>query len=388
MNKIVFLASWYPGRVDFLSGDFVERHVKAISLKNEVTVIFVCKDPSLKEKIFDIEFNENGNLKVYKYYYKESENQFSLVRKIISQFRYFKGIHKIYSKEILKNGKPDLVHLYIPLKAGIYALYLNLIRNTKYVVSEQSSFYMPASGLYEKKSFFSKWIIKLIFKRASAIHTVSQALGNVLTERKLISDNFHVIANVVDTKIFYPSKIANYSNHFVTITGNVFHKNTDGIFRSLKKVSEKRNDFKLFVVGPYKENLKALANKTGLGNHIIFCGALPYGEVAEINRHCSAMIFFTRYETFGCVIIEANACGLPVIASDLPVIRENIEENINGIFVKPEDEDDLSKKLLWFMDHKNQFNKDEIAFVAKNKFNYKVISDQFDEFYKNSINKQ
>ena len=93
------------------------------------------------------------------------------------------------------------------------------------------------------------------------------------------------------------------------------------------------------------------------------------------------MIFFTRYETFGCVIIEANACGLPVIVSDLNVTRENVEENVNGMFVSSEDEDDLSKKVLWYMDNKNTFNKKEIAFYARNKFNYEKISDQFNELY-------
>lgn len=385
MNKILFLASWYPGRVDFLNGDFVERHAHAISLKNAVTVIFVCKDPLLKKKKFEFEYEENGHLKVYKCYYKEFESRFIFVRKIISQLRYYKGIHQLYNKQLLKNSKPDLVHLYIPLKAGVFALYLKFFKHLKYVISEQHSYYMPASGLYDKQNFLTKWLIKIIFKNASAIHTVSKALGNILTEKKIIKGNFEVIPNVVNTHTFYPSDIFSQSNHFVTICGNLFHKNTDGIFRAFGKVLEKRDDFKLSVIGPYNEDLKQLAVKLGLGNHVIFYGAQSYQEVATITRQCNAMVFFTRYETFGCVIIEANACGLPVIVSDLSVTRENIKENINGIFVTSEDEHNLSKKLLWFMDNKNKFNKEEIAFFARDKFNYEKISKQFDEFYSKAL---
>ena len=268
--KILFLASWYPGRVDLLNGDFIERHAESISLKNDVTVIFVCKDPLLKKRKVDYEYQEIGRLKVYKCFYSEFESRFIFIRKVISQFRYFKYIHRLYVKQLLTSGKPDLVHLYIPLKAGIFALYLKFFKHLKYVVSEQHSYYMPASGLYDKKSFITKWLIKLIFKNAASIHTVSSALGNILIEKNVIKSNYHVIPNVVDTHIFYPPEIFNSSNQFVTITGNMFHKNTDGIFRALKKVLEKRNDFKLFVVGPYKKDLWELSSKLGLGNHIIF----------------------------------------------------------------------------------------------------------------------
>lgn len=386
MSKVLFLASWYPSKVDFLNGDFVERHAEAIALKNDVNVIFVCKDPLLKKEKFNFEYKENGRLKVYKGYYKESESRFDFIRKIISQYRYFKCLHKLYIIQLPNQGKPDLVHLCIPLKAGPFALYLKFFKNLKYVISEHQSYYMPASGIYDKQNFLTQWLTKLIFKHASCIHTVSKALGKILTEKNIIKKNYVVIPNVVNTNIFYPSEIYTQDNHFVTITGNVFHKNTDGILRAFNRVLKKRTDFKLFVVGPYKNSLKEMAAEMGLASHTQFLGAVPYHEVANINRQCTAMIFFTRYETFGCVIIEANACGLPVIASDLEVVRANIEENINGIFITSEDEDGLSKKILWYMDHKNNFNRNGIASFAKKNFNYEEISKQFDEFYKNALN--
>src|SRR5665213_3438338 len=256
MSKILFLASWYPSRVDFLNGDFIERHAKAIALKNDVTVIFISKDPNLTKKKFEFTYEENGWLKVYKGYYKESESRFKIIRKLVSQFRYFKFLHTLYNQQSVKNGKPQLVHLYVPLKAGIYALYLRFFKQLNYVISEHHSIYMPASGLYEKKSFVTKWLIKLIFKNASAVHTVSKELGKILTEKNLIKGNYKIIPNVVNTNIFFPSSISNTSHsntthHFVTITGNVYHKNTDGIFRALKKVLEKTSNFQLHVVGPY-----------------------------------------------------------------------------------------------------------------------------------------
>ena len=384
MDKILFLASWYPSRVDFLNGDFVERHAKAIALLHDVTVIFVSKDLELKNKIYDFEYEGKDNVKIYKGFYKEYNSAFSVIRKAVSQFRYFKCCHKLYREVAQKEGKPDFVHLYIPMKAGIYALYLKFFKNLKYVVSEQHSYYMPESNGYEKNSFLTKALIKFIFRNAVAVHTVSKSLGEILIKKNIIERNFTVIPNVVNTEIFkpQPKDFSESFTSFVTITGNVFHKNTDGIIRSLKKVLHKRSDFTLDVIGPHAEELKTLAFSSGLNDHINFHGAVSYKKVAEIMLANDALIFFTRYETFGCVIIEANACGLTVIASDLPVIRENISEGFNGLFVQPENENELAEKIIWYMGNKDKFDPNTIASFTANKFNYRKISEQFDEFYK------
>lgn len=384
MAKVLFLASWYPSRIDFLNGDFVERHANAIALMHEVTVIFVSKDLQLSNKLYEFDYEEKGRVKLYKAYYREFRSRFSILRKIVSQWRYLKCLHKLYLKALRQQGKPDLIHLYIPFKAGIYALYLKFLKKIKYVISEQHSYYMPASNKYEEQSVITKWLIKLIFRNAAAVHTVSQALGEILIKKNIIKGNYHVIPNVVNVDIFYPEETACPSGitRFVTITGNIFHKNTDGVIRAFKKVLNKRNDFTLDIIGPNIESLKVLSEESGLSNNIHFHGPVSYENVAKTNRQSDAMIFFTRYETFGCVIIEANACGLPVIVSDLPVTRENVIENFNGIYVTPEDENDLAEKVLWYMDNKDKFNKQEIAFFAKNKFNYKVVGSHFDEWYK------
>ena len=186
MDKILFLASWYPSRVDFLNGDFVERHAKAIALLYDVSVIFVSKDLELKNKIYDFEYEEKDNVKVYKGFYKEYNSKLSFIRKTVSQLRYFRCCHKLYQDATTKEGKPDFVHLYIPMKADLYALYLRFFKNLKYVVSEQHSYYMPQSNGYEKNSFFTKTLIRIIFRNAAAVHTVSRSLGEILIKKNII----------------------------------------------------------------------------------------------------------------------------------------------------------------------------------------------------------
>ena len=62
MYKVLFLASWYPSKVDPFNGDFIERHAKAISLNNQVFAVYVIKDPSIKNGKSSVIKQIEGNL--------------------------------------------------------------------------------------------------------------------------------------------------------------------------------------------------------------------------------------------------------------------------------------------------------------------------------------
>lgn len=83
MNKILFLASWYPSRVNAFDGDFIERHAKSISLYNKVYVIYVVKDQNIKDGKIAIEKETSGNLVTYKAYYPYSNLNIGWVENFI-----------------------------------------------------------------------------------------------------------------------------------------------------------------------------------------------------------------------------------------------------------------------------------------------------------------
>lgn len=65
-------------------------------------------------------------------------------------------------------------------------------------------------------------------------------------------------------------------------------------------------------------------------------------------RRAAALIVPSQcHETFGLVIIEAYACGLPVIASRVGAFRDIVIDGVTGIFFEPGDSDDLAEKIAW-----------------------------------------
>src|SRR5690606_34231878 len=87
---------------------------------------------------------------------------------------------------------------------------------------------------------------------------------------------------------------------------------------------------RLAVFGSVKQEIVNKAAALGLADAVSFHPEVAQSVLAEQMNKSAALILYSSYETFGCVIIEANACGVPVIASDIPVFHETVADTVNG----------------------------------------------------------
>ena len=387
--KVLWLPGWYPARLDFLPGDFIDRHAKAVSLFANVVVLFVTKDTSLQNNKNCIEVETNKNLIIYRGYYNCS-NKFGSLGKLWSVFLYYFLLFKLYKTAKKKHGQFDLVHVHISLRQGLLALWLKWKMRIPYLITEHNSWFMPVGDKFYTNSRLLKKCIKNIFKKASAVHTVSGCLGNELRKKFTFIKSFKVIPNVVDTTVFYHSSSVStwVTTSFFAITGDIYHKNTDGVVRAFSNYIKKGYSGKLHIAGPDTGVLKLLIETLALKDDVILHGTLPSAQIAWLMQQTDALVFFTRYETFGCVMAEALCCGKPVIATKIPVLEENLEEYKNALFVLPENEDDLTEKLIFFTHNKNLFMEEIISATAAAKYNYKKIGNDFLELYNFVLNKK
>ena len=74
--KILFLASWYPSRVNKVLGVFVKRKAEAMTRHCEVALIYVVDDISLKDKTYDLVSSMDNNVFTTRVYFKKSTNNF------------------------------------------------------------------------------------------------------------------------------------------------------------------------------------------------------------------------------------------------------------------------------------------------------------------------
>lgn len=373
---IVVFPGWYPGRVDRLSGDFIQRHMQAVAPYCRVSVIIPVKDCSADKE--DLVTIKKGNLTEI-YYYYPSLSSIRWLDSLLSFIRYNYLCIKSTSG-LNKEEKVTLAHLYVLQKNQLVGFFLKWFYKIPYVVSEQSTLYVD--GRFDKMNAIEKKIVRSVFAGSASFHTVSNYLASALKLKLKLKKEPVIIPNVVDTNIFfYNNDLSSDSVTFVHVSNMTHQKNVEGMLQAFAEVKNVNSSFILNLVGPLPAGVASLISELGLSKNITTWNERNYTEVAEIMQQSDIFVFFTRHETFGCVIIEANACGLPVIVCDLEVTRELITGDFNGVFVESENVKDLADKILWTLNNLQKFDPLAISLQTRQKFNYNRIGEQFFNWY-------
>ena len=378
--KILWLASWYPNPQDPFEGDFTQRHARAASLHNDIYVIYVTPDKAgrvtnnIKE-----ETRQDQRLTEHITYFKASSSLFGRVSAFLKWRKFFK---EAIIKYINQQGRPDLVHLHVGVRAGLLALWMKKKYDIPFVLTEHwAGFSLEAKENFASLPFYVRVLWKRAVKGAIAISSVSRYLGELLKKQFGISD-YTLIPNVVDTRVFYPvnTKSSN-DTRFIHISTLGHQKNPEAMLQAFELVKKTHTNFHVDIFGPTNKSLLKLVDELQLEQHVYFHQEIPQPQLATFMAQADALILYSRYESFGCVIIEANACGIPVMVSDLPVFHETVKQGVNGVFVKAADFKSLAECIKSFIGRKYLFDKMNIAALTASKYSYNVVGKQFSDWY-------
>jgi len=158
-------------------------------------------------------------------------------------------------------------------------------------------------------------------------------------------------------------------------------KNPLLILHAFAIVIKSRPDVTLTIVGPEKPEIMEWIKENKMDQYIIFKQEMPQVELAALMRAHDALVLYSKYETFGCVVIEANACGKPVIVSDIPVFHETVHEGVNGFFAPQNNSNDLALVIQEFISANTQLNAQNISEITAAKYSYTTVGKKFSEWY-------
>jgi glycosyltransferase involved in cell wall biosynthesis len=381
--KLLWLPGWYPNKTEPLTGDFIQRHARAVALYHQVNVIYIVRDKEgkfTKDVLEETFVKDNVHEKII--YYHIALSGIPLLEKFLSVLKYKRLYRQAAKTYLAEEGPPAGVHVHVVNKNGFAARWLKRKYTIPFVVSEQWTAYLPeAVPNFRDLPYLFRMMWRRTMEEASGLTVVSQYLGNAITAiRKQMT--FEVIPNVVDSSLFFlTGKKENKPVQFIHISTLGYQKNPEAVLNAFAIVKKTNSSFRLSVFGPEKKDLLDMCANLGLQEQVFFYNEIPQPELALFMQQSDALIFYSRYETFGCVLIEANACGIPVIASDIPVFHETIEEGVNGYFAAGEKPTALAEKIVWFMEQRKNIPDETIALVAKEKYSYERIGRLFSAFY-------
>ena len=388
--KILWLTSWYPGKVGFLDGDFIETHAGSASIYDTIFIIHVVKSPVLVKNKIEIEERiYSPAFSALICYYPSYGKYGKVVDGLISNI-FFCWLHyKAYRKYKSRFGKPEGILVQVGLKAGIMAVLYKKMYSIPYLLFERwTGLLQEAKPNFTDLSKIKRWLWKTILKQSVKLVTVSDYFGAEIN-RLHLKKEYEVIPNMIRSSLFFPIKKEkdNYFR-FIHVSNMDYQKNFEDVLRALHILVKKNNvACKMEIYGPISKSTLQLTSELGLEDVARYRGEVTHDKIALAMQAADALILYSRYETFGNVIIEANACGLPVIVSDHPVFKEIVQEGITGIIVKGDSPHLLADKMIWLINNYSNFNADQICTMVTEKYSGEHIGKLFNRLFARSFKK-
>jgi len=240
--------------------------------------------------------------------------------------------------ETLAEGRYDLVHLCSPGPSGVAAAVIARIMDLPILGSYHTELaaYAGLRSCDPKLELYARMAIAAFYGQCQHVLTPSPQSDDVLRQMGIAEEKIGRWDRGVDLGRFDPAKRVEgrFPGEFnVLYAGRLTkEKGADLLAASFLKARERDRRLHLVLAGggPEEEQLR-----TTLGEHATFLGWLEGDALAEAYASADAFLFASRTDTFGQVLLEAQASGLPVIAVAEGGPLSLIEDGVSGLLREP-----------------------------------------------------
>lgn len=349
---------------------------KVLVLANDETTIYNFRRELLKRLISD-------NFKVYVCFPQGSEKtqaiadmgcelvDISIERKGKNPIKDI-GIIAEY-RRILKKYNPDIVFTYT-VKPNIYGGIACARLGVPYVAN------ITGLGVISNRGFMQTLLLKMqkyAFRKAQKVFFQNEDNYILYKNKEIINQQGSIIpGSGVNLQLH---RFESYPENgrvirFITVSRIVEKKGYDELFEAAQIIKSKYDNVEFHVIGWYEsDKYKRIIEKLEKQNVIIYHGSQPQETVHELVAQSDCLIHASYYpEGMSNVLLEAQACGRPVITTNHTGCRDTMEDGKTGILIEAASVDDLVNGIERFL------GMEYIDRVSMGKRARKMMEERFD----------
>ena len=285
----------------------------------------------------------------------------------------------------------DLIHTHLPTPwSADWSAIAAMIRKNPLVLTHHSDIVGdgPVSNVAQ---LYNCTNLQAILKKASKIIV---AQPDVITSSlclKKYENKIEVIPIGVDADKFRPidTEKKNDTIFFLSVLDK-FHKfkGLDHLLRAMVNVKEEIPDAKLIVGGDgaLLEHYRKEASSLGLDKNVEFLGFVPDEAIVEFYNRCSLFVLpsiSAGQETFGMVLLEAMACGRPIVSTEIVGVAEDVTEYDAGIIVECGNDRELGDAILYLLQNNDRAAQMGAAGrrLVEEKYSWRDMAKKVEEIY-------
>jgi glycosyltransferase involved in cell wall biosynthesis len=388
--KIGVITSAYPEYEDDPHGIFVHRLMKEIAKNGyEVRVIAPHTGGKSKYKMDEVQIEK------FHYSYPKSYEKLAGRAGMIDnvkegwfvKFQVFTFLIFNVWYSLVKFRDVDLVHVQWPIPNGLGALFLKKLFGIPYINT------IHGEEVYLAKRYHLQFALRWLGNNSSKTITNSSATLKACVGAGLDEDKLEVIPFGVDTDFFRPMDVPKDEDVFQILSVGylIERKGHEYLIKAMKEITKERNYVRLKIVGsgPLEAQLKALISKLALEDYVEILKNVSDEDLLKLYNSSDVFVLPAvvdsqgNTEGLGVVLLEAMACGLPVIGSKIGGILDIIKDEETGLLVMEKDVDELSRSILRLIEDENFRNELLINGheIVKTKFSWMIISNQYLKLY-------
>lgn len=281
----------------------------------------------------------------------------------------------------------DIVHTHSPFTMGFFGWRVAKLQglprvSTFHTLLSEYAGYVSRLGKIALKPVTWRFC-RLFYNRHRKLIAPSRTLKKILKKHG-IRKPIEVIPNGIDLDLFRPlnkaeamEKLGLKGERIFLSLGRVgYEKSIDVVIRAFENI-----DAKLIIVGrgPAEQKLKKITKKLGLRGKVTFKGFVPEELKPLYYSAADALITASEVETQGLVVVEAMACGIPVIGANSMAFPEIINNGKNGYLFEPRNVEQLAEIIGTFEPSKQMMKN---AIRTSKKYSIKKCATKLEKFYR------
>ena len=301
---------------------------------------------------------------------------------------YYLAIHRLVSR-LHRDFAFDLMHAHFTYPDGVVATYLGRRYGVPVIITEHAPWGVwtdKFAGVRQRAAWAVEHSVCHISVSESVRKSVEQCVG---ARRNLV-----VVPNAVEGSVF--TLLTNGHRRIpnqILFAGAVRPvKGVDVLLKSMRLLADRGRDANLVLVGEafygaYQDEeyrLRRMVRDLHLENRVRFAGKKVPHELAHCMQESDLLVLPSRAESFGMVLVEALACGTPVVATRCGGPEDIVNEEV-GVLVPPEDPEALARGIEYVLEHGADYDPARLRAHALENFGLESVGRRIESLYHEAL---